>query len=55
VRRKISRSFTLATKRFKPSASVLSRVFAGMTIFLPLFQTLRPTRRALENAADTVP
>jgi len=26
-----------------------------MTIFLPLFQTLQPTMRGLENAADTVP
>ena len=55
VRRKISRSFTLATKRVKPSASVLSRVFAGMTIFQPLFQTLRPTRRELVNSAGTLP
>ena len=48
-------SFTLATKRLRPSVSVLRRVLAGMTIFQPLFQTLRPTRRELVNSVGTVP
>ena len=46
-------SFTLRTKRVRPSCSLLCRVLAGMTIFQPPFHTLRPTRRELENSAGT--
>ena len=55
VRRKISISFTLATKRFRPAVSLLRREQAGMTRFPVLSQTLRATRRERESSAGTVP